>query len=219
MATEEFIKRSIVSGKQYEELPARIKASVSLADWKHRSASILPLMTLLVTYQAPQSGKSRNRLKGIIVSGSRTTAHKGGSAGATAWLSLRAQRRSTMRTCSYTTGTISGYLCPLPSVHDSALSRCTCRCSCSKAQHSCCMVIIVLLCCLNGQWHAVVPLPPGRLCVSRAPCHAVPLQLRPALWGHARGEILRPHSQFHCELHFPSQHLNARHLHPHGMIP
>ena len=31
MATEEFIKRSILSGKQYEELPARVKASVSLA--------------------------------------------------------------------------------------------------------------------------------------------------------------------------------------------
>jgi hypothetical protein len=36
MATEEFIKRSIVGGKHYDALPDRIKAVVSLTDWKYR---------------------------------------------------------------------------------------------------------------------------------------------------------------------------------------
>ena len=49
MATEEFIKRSILSGKQYEELPARVKASVSLADWKHRSVDTIPIFAAFLS--------------------------------------------------------------------------------------------------------------------------------------------------------------------------
>ena len=39
MATEEWIKRAITGGKQYEDLPSRVRSLLSASEYKSRSAA------------------------------------------------------------------------------------------------------------------------------------------------------------------------------------